>query len=306
VRQCQPKLFLVQLYLRLKQLYLSGATGNTGEATIKSLAAHTSVKVVAGVRDEKKAAEKFKDANITFVKADAEAKDSEELLVNSMKNCDAVLVIPPAHGRVEISKNIVEAARKAAVKFIALISIELVETAPNILFSQQFGKIEHAIKETKIPFCFIRCPFFMENQWGNVQSIKGQGAFYYPVSGDKKFNHVAIADIGICTAAILANFGQHKNTIYYLAGHQVSCDEMAAIYSKELQKPVKFYKADAKTAIDAMVGMGFAKWQAEGIVELWTCVEEGKTGAKNDMKTIMGRDPTTTEGYIKSIIHAFK
>ena len=41
-----------------------------------------------------------------------------------------------------------------------------------ILFARQIGPVEEHIKKSGSPFTIIRLPMFIDNNWGNLESIK--------------------------------------------------------------------------------------------------------------------------------------
>jgi len=283
-------------------VFVTGATGNTGGATIRCLAKAKNVTIHAGVRDEKSAAEKFKDCpGIIFHKGDGDVA----ALAGEMKGCDVVVVTPPGDNRVNISIGYIEAAKKAGVKFLSLLSVACVGM-DDILFGHQFSIIEWFMKKSGIPYCSLRCTMFMENQYGNIGSVKGGSAFYYPVNGDMPFSHVAVSDIGACQAKIVQEYSKHKNTTYVLSGEFLTMNELAAVYTKVLGKDVKFYQATEEQAITAMTAM-FPEWQARGIVELWNMVDKGTCSRRCDVERILGHGTrTSTHKFLTGIAACFK
>jgi len=297
-------------------VFVTCATSNTGVATIQALCKIPNVKVVAQIRNPTKAAEKFKGLNVTLCQGEVEVSKEGNVphsammkVSQDMKNCGAtsVMIIPPVEHRVSIAVAQAHAAKHAGVKFIALISVTGVMTGPNVgLFATQMAEIELEVAKTKVPSCFLRCPFFMENHWGNVASIKGQGAFYYPVKPDSQYPHVCVSDIGECAAVVLTNPAKHQNKNYHISAETSSAAATAATYSKVLGKPCTFHQVTGEQAIAAMLAF-MPKWQCEGIVELWNSIDSGSfvTGS-SDIKTLLGHDGKTFEQWLTPIAGAFK
>jgi len=296
-------------------VFISCATSNTGVATIQALSKMPGVKIVAQVRNPTKAAEKLKGLNVTIVQGEVEVKEGNVPHHSMMKisqdmkasGATSLLIIPPVEHRVTISAALANAAKHAGITFIALISVTGTMTGPNSgLFATQFCEIELEVAKTKIPSCFLRCPFFMENHWGNVGSIKGQGAFYFPVKPDTKYPQICVADIGECAAVVLANPVPHRNRNYHLSAETTTMSATAAAYSKVLGKPCNGFQATNEQAVQAMSAF-MPKWQSEGVVELWNGLDAGiaVVGSK-DVTTLLGHDGKTFEQWLTPIAGAFK
>jgi len=245
---------------------------------------------------------KFKDCpGIIFHKGDGDVA----ALAGEMKGCEVVVITPPGEDRVNISIKFIEAAKKAGAKFLTLLSVACVGL-DDILFAHQFSIIEWYMKNSGIPYSLLRCTMFMENQYGNIGSIKGGSAFYYPVNADMTFSHVSVGDIGACQAKVIQEYSKHKNSIYVLSGDFLTANDLAAVYSKVLAKDVKFYQASVENAMTAMTAM-FPEWQARGIVELWNMIDRGTISRRCDVERILGPGTrTSTHQFLTNIAPCFK
>jgi uncharacterized protein YbjT (DUF2867 family) len=306
-------------------ILVTGSTGNSGSAAVKHLARlfnenKSNVVIRAGVRDENKAKEKFKDiklnSNVKLEYVNTETscdnKNPEESLKKSFSGVDTVIVIPPGEGRIEVGVSFVEAAKSAKVKNIVLLSVAAVAIPDKKaqLFGQQFGTIESAIKDSGINYVFVRAPFFLDNHWGNVGTIKSQSAFYYPVKPDSKHVQIAANDVGEALACAVVNADKHKNKTYTITSTEaVSNKQYAEYYSELAGKTVNFVQVPDKAAVDAMVGMGYPEWQSKGIVELWNGIDQNidvLVKATSDFKVITGHDPVAPKAFIQSLAGALK
>jgi len=145
-----------------KTVFVTGARGGVGEATIKSLAKNfPSIKIVAGVRDEKKASESLGGiANVTLKQCNGEDVKG---MTSCMTGCEVVVIVPPStENRADISKIYIDAAKAAGVHFLVVLSVTSVDTT-TILFGRQIRQIELHAKTCGIPYSFVRAPYFMEN-----------------------------------------------------------------------------------------------------------------------------------------------
>ena len=83
----------------------------------------------------------------------------------------------------------------------------------------------------------MRAPFFMDNMWGDVDSIKSQNTFYAPVDSDVKQLSVAVSDNGSALASAALNTS-HGGKSYYVVGDYTSKADIAALYSKKLGREI--------------------------------------------------------------------
>lgn len=304
---------------------LTGSTGNTGSSTIQHLNKllssgkfnNNNLTIRGGVRDEKKASEKFNSlkwpSNTKFeytnTTAPNDSKKPTDNIKSALNGVSTLAIFPPGEGRVETSLAFIESAKLNNIKHIILLSVATAGI-DSITFGRQWKEIESAVIQSKIPYTFVRAPFFLENQYGNVGSIKNQSAFYYPVKPESEHVLISVSDIGEAVANIILNPSTHLNKTYTLTTSEaISNLQVAKIYSELLNKQVNFIQVPDSAALEAMVGMGYPKWQAQGVVELWNSVDNKDSVAikpTNDFKTITGKDPISQKQFITNIIAAFK
>jgi len=309
-------------------VFITGATGKCGKETIKYLTQNfPNIKIMAAVRDTTKAKECMKEMNckgMEFCQLEQTAltPKSVEEMTRLMKGCGAVLIIPPAEGRVEVSKCYVEAAKKAGVDYCCLISSGCVDRK-NILFHRQWTEIETCIKQSGMRHCFLRCEMFMDNHLGDCESVKKTRSFSYPCSPDMKFTPIAACDIGACAATVLAHNAKsskggkmscdmcgdkcphHNATSYRLTTCQpLSMTDLASIYTKLAKAEVKYVQCSRQDCLSGMVKKGVPQWQAEGIMELYDMINDGMLQTPtNDVERIINKKPMTMDEFMMKNAH---
>jgi len=280
-----------------------GASGNIGAATIKALKdKFPAVKVVAAVRDPSKG--KVPEG-VTVVKGDQGDYHAAHAAIKS-SGADAVFVIPPGSpNRTEVGVVAIRAAADANVKLVLLLSVSNVDH-PNTVFGKQFIPLENAARHSGVPFSVIRLPLFFDNNYGNVGSIQGQGAFYSPLRPDAPYSNVSVADAGEAAANILAHPSDHAGKVYDITSHATTEAELAAAFSKALGKDVKHVQVPYEAAESAMLGLGFPKWQVDGIIELHHAINDGEYVYPSHFKAVTGREPVTSADWVNAHAAAFK
>lgn len=104
-------------------VFVIGATGNIGCATVTTLAEKYAdkVEIQGGVRNPDKADKLKEIAGITVVKAEMGAKDQ---LVKTFKGVSALFIVTPSVvDRAELAIATAEAAKEAGVKAVVVVSM---------------------------------------------------------------------------------------------------------------------------------------------------------------------------------------
>jgi len=288
-----------------------GASGPTGSAVCKYLSTHArATKIVGAMRDP--TSEKARELgstlgpNVSFVRADLAIPDT---VAAAVTGADIVFVnVPATQNRAELAIRGVEAARLAHAKHIVVLSV-LTADLPQTIFGAQFQQIESAVKQSGIPFTILRFPLFMDNNWGNQQSIKGENKFFGAQNPDAKYTPVAVADVGEAIGAVLVNPTAHMNKIYSVSSSSTSQNEIAVAFTKATGKPVEYVQIPYDKAKTSFMSAGYPEWQVDGILELQRLIDQGSPITNNqsqDFKLITGHDPLTFEQWVTPLGPAFK
>jgi len=294
-----------------------GGTGSVGHSVALHLAKyqhahHTTHKFHIGVRDVKsaKSVELAKHQGLVVAAADMGKADT---VAEFLKGADvALLVTPGAENRAAITKASADAAKKAGVKHIVVVSVTAADK--EILFGKQFTDIEGHIKKLGLAFTVVRLPFFTDNLIANKQSIVSSMTFYGPVKGSAKFDCVSVDDIGVFFAALLAGPDLDKyngKTLNCTGPDAVTHDEIAQWFGESLKKDpkaVKYVAAKPEDALKGMIGSGWPEWQAKGVLELYALIEKGDAVSSlvtEDFKHVVGHKSHSPSVWIGHQGHNF-
>ncbi|KAL5481913.1 hypothetical protein EMCRGX_G022188 [Ephydatia muelleri] len=273
-------------------VFVIGASGNVGAATVTALSAKYAdkVEIRAGVRNPE-AADKLKGLNgVTLVAA--EMGGDREKLVTTLRGVDALFIVTPGtKDRAELAISTAEAARDAGVEV-----------------SSGCQRADGRSDEHRLRF--LRLPLFVENYWGFKDTIKGHSAFYSPVDPDKPFTPVVVSDAGNAAAAILSNPIAHANQTYNLVSNRHTFKDVAASFSEALGREVKYVHVPYEAAKQSLLQMGFQDWQVDGIFELDKLIDSGSHVTNQEDLThytkITGEKPTELKSWIASVKAAFQ
>ena len=289
-------------------VFVIGASGNVGFATVQVLAEKyaTKVETRAGVRNPDKA-DKFKAiAGVSVVKAEMGSPE----LKTTLQGVDTLFIVTPgAENRAELVISTAKSAKEAGVKHQVVVSVPTADNQ-DILFGRQLSEIETSVKALGVTYTMFRLPVFFENYFGFKDTIKGQGAIYCPVDPSKKFCTASVGDIGKAAAAILVNPAKHANKTYTIVSDHHSYGDVAAAFGEALGKTVTYNRVSYDAAKQAFVGMGFQDWQAGGLMELFKLIDNEDPAVStidaSDYNLITGEQPTSLKAWVTQVKGAFE
>ena len=286
-------------------VFVIGASGNIGSATVSALAAKYAdkVEIRAGVRNPDKAPESIKAPGVTIVQA---VMGEKEKLKEIFKGVDALFIVTPGvKERASLTTLTAEAAKEAGVKFLMVISGR---PSPNTFLGKQLQEVEDNVIKVGVPHCFICLPFFMENNWGNRETIVGQSAFYASLSPDTPNIYVVVEDAGKATAAILADYTKHEGKSYDITSNCFTNAELAAAFTEALGKEVKYVQVSLDAIKQGMMSKGVPEWQAEALLEQLKSIED-RGGLKGDLsvfESLTGEKPMSMKAWVTKNAAGFK
>lgn len=281
-------------------ILVTGATGKVG-GNVLELLVQAGQPVRALVRDPAKlgkAGEKVEIARGDLTKP--------ETLDAAFAGVDKVFLMITGGQSTEPVKNAVEAAKKAGVKHLVVLSSSSVTSTKETLIGRWHIDAEAVIKSSGVPWTMIQPGAFASNTFQWIGSIKAQGAVFH-VMGDGKINPIDPRDIAEVAARCLTTPG-HEGKSYVLSGPEAltAADEVAAI-SAALGKPIKVVQVTEAQAREGMEKAGMPEIFIRAMLEVGELVRGGhgfETSAT--FEELMGKKPRTFADWVKSNIKAFE
>jgi uncharacterized protein YbjT (DUF2867 family) len=190
-------------------------------------------------------------------------------------------------------------------KHVTVVSVTNVINAPNSTFGKQFAPLEAHTAASGLPYTIVRLPAFVENNWGNLESIKTQGKIYGSVRADTVASNVAVNDVGVAIAAVYGDLSKHVNKTYTLAGTQYSSADLAKAFSAATGKTVEYVQIPAE-AVKAALLKFMPEWQVDGLLEVLALQDAGDAKYTDDFPAITGTPSTTIGQWTAQVGAAFK
>lgn len=268
---------------------VTGASGQLGRFVLDELMQKVSASdIVAFGRDVSKL-EPYKAKGVQVRAMDYDKPDE---LVAALEGVDRLLLIsgsalgqrPRQHG------NVIEAAKKAGVSYIAYTSILDAENTP-IKLGAEHRATEQALKESGINHDLCRMGWYSENYVGSLKPQIEAGVIT-GAQGQGRISSASRADLAAGCAEVLVNGkGGEK---YDLAGDESwTMEEFAAEVSRQAAKEVRYQNMSEEDYAKSLVGIGLP--DAIATVVANSAHSTSKNALHNDSRTLSkltGR-PTT-------------
>jgi uncharacterized protein YbjT (DUF2867 family) len=140
--------------------------------------------------------------------------------------------------------------------------------------------MEDLIASTGVSLRVLTMPSFMDNLLNQIGSIKSQGMFFSPISGDRKLPACATHDIATVAARLLLDHSWSGQDIVPVLGPEdLSFNDMAQIMSKVLQRPIRFQQIPGETYKARLTGFGMSDAMAQGMLDMAMAKNEGLDNA---------------------------
>ncbi|MGB8291254.1 NmrA family transcriptional regulator [Rhizobium ruizarguesonis] len=262
-------------------IVVTAPTGDIGHQVVESLLEHdTPVRVI--VRDPSRLPDILHNkvdvvqgshADADTVRRAFEGAEAVFWLVPAATKAESVMV-----AYVDFSRPAAAALKGNGVKRVVGITA-LGRTTPladNAGYVTGSLAMDDLIASTGVDFRALTMPSFMDNLLMQAASIKNQGLFFSPISGDLKLPSCATRDITAVASRLLLDAswsGQEEVAI--LGPENISFNDMAEIISDVLGKPVRFQQISFEAYKARFLQFGFSEAMAQGMTDMADAKNQG-------------------------------
>ena len=273
-------------------ILITGASGNVGREVLKQVC-EAGVRVRAAYQSPQKAAEA--PAGIETVITDF---NRPETLRAALTDVDRVFLVGPvAPNLVELESKATDEIKRSGVQHLVKLSAMGTRAAT---FPRQHAESEDRIKDSGVPWTFLRPNGFMQNMViYNARTVQEQSAFYGS-QGEGKVSHVDIRNVAAVAVRVLIEDG-HVGRTYTLTGPEaLSNSRIAEILSATLGRQIKYGNLPPEQMKQALLGAGVPEWNANGILDLETLYRDGgASSVTGDVELVLRRQPITYEQFAR-------
>src|SRR6266498_1463594 len=121
----------------------------------------------------------------------------------------------------------------------------------------------------------------MDNILRFAEPIRNGGIFFAPIAGDRKLPSCATRDIAATAARLLLDDSwDGVGHVAVLGPEDISYNDMAAIISEVLGKPVRFQQIPGQALKQRLLQAGASDAMAQGVVDMWAAKNSGLDNAE--------------------------
>lgn len=136
--------------------------------------------------------------------------------------------------------------------------------------------MDDLIASTGVAYRALTMPSFMDNMLRQVEPIRNQGVFFWPMSGDAKHPTCATSDIAATAARLLLDRSwSGRGEVPVLGPEDLSMNDMARILSASLGKPVRHQQIPLAAFKASLTERGMSEAMAQGMVDMMAAKEAG-------------------------------
>ncbi|KAK9898516.1 NAD(P)-binding protein [Cystobasidium minutum MCA 4210] len=252
--------------------------------------------------------------------------DDSSSMEAALQGCDRLFLVstprismdfndaPPGKGREAHHFNVLEAAKRAGIKHVYYTSLGFGDDSVSGVMAAHLRTEAYLRDQKNFTYSIIREGLYNES-WPlylGHSSMDGKlERTEIPIAGDGPISWTAIDDLGVGTAAIIADkSGKYDNQIVTLSNlEHFNCEEVASLVSKYSGKSVKIKLVDPKEHVRYYVEeRGLDRGQVEWWVKSYEALKRGEC-LKQDplLKELLaqyGRKPIPFEETVKKMVES--
>jgi len=280
---------------------VTGATGHLGRLAIDALLERgvAARDVAALVRDEARGAD-LADRGVDVRVGDY---DDPASLDAALAGVDRLLLVSGSEvgKRAEQHRNVIDAAVRAGVGFVAYTSITRADSSPLGLAPEHLAT-EEALAASGLPHVLLRNSWYVENYTTQIPQHLEHGVVL-GASGEGRVSAATRADYAEAAAVAILSDDLAGQVLELGADEAFTLGEYAATLSEAADTPVAYRDLTVDDYTAALVGAGLPEGYARVLAESDAGLRDGallvETG---DLSRLLGRPTTSLDEAVRSAL----
>jgi NAD(P)H dehydrogenase (quinone) len=286
----------------MSKILITGATGHLGTAVVDQLVKRSDINnIVALARDENKA-DSLKENGVEVRLGTFDHPAELEIVMAGIEKVLLISTTDP--NRYQQHQNVVDAGKKAGVKFIAYtgVSIKDVESAAAKPHLVSHFQTEDYIKQSGLTYALFRNNIYADMLPVYVGNNVFESGINLP-AGDGKLPFALRREMGEAIANVLMQSDEHQNKTFNITNNEFySFDDVAKNLSALSGKTVSYKSADPNTFTAVLK----EKNVPEHVIEILTAFladfkNHQYETATDDLEKLLGRKPATLNEALKEL-----
>ena len=271
------------------KILVTGATGSLGRLVVKHLA-HKGKAVRAGVHSPEKA-EYVRMAGVEIVPLEFGDFASIDRALEGIATI--FLLTPAVREQVEFTRRMVDRCQLWGTERVVRLSIRGANLIPGTQITRWHHQSEMYIRDSGIPFTFVRPNALMQNFLTHVQPA---GSFMYMPLDISRVSYVDIRDVALfCAEVICAAPDQVKSVLELTGPDALSMEQVAQVITEVVGHHIGYINTPQETIAHFLESAGNPEWLAFAMAELYSLwgQREFYEIDTSDFERMLGRKPHT-------------
>lgn len=278
---------------------ITGATGDIGSKVVKQLL-QSGVRPRIFVRDAAKAHAMFDGSVEAFV---GDLSDSASL-ERALQGIDKVFLVNSGPRIPVLDELAAKAAAQAGVRHI--VKLSSADVQQHLAIGAWHEKGEDAIRNSGVPFTFVRPTGFMSNLLAWRHSIATEGIVRSSAAdGRRPFIHAD--DIAAVAVQALTTQSYVGQSVAITGPEALSFAEVTGRIGSAIGRQLRFQAISDEEAGRRFSATGASPEETTAHVELWRAIREGRVATVTDgVERVLGREPIGLDQWISENAAAFR
>jgi len=285
----------------MNPVLVTGATGTVGAHVVRALQ-RRATPVRAFVRDPEKAA-RLLGPEVETVVGEFGDHAAVRAAVDGVARVFLACANHPQQGPWETA--VVDAAVAAGVRHVVKLSAFGAYIGSPVAFLDANGRVEHHLRQSGVPWTFLRPTFLMSNLLRGAGGVRSEDAFLVPGAG-AKIALVDPRDVAEVAAVVLTGAG-HEGRHYDVTGPEaVTFDDVAEHLSAVLGRPIASVDLSDDEATTRFTAAGAPPWYVGNVVRLFDVLRRGaQAEVRGTVEALCGHEPGSVGRYLRDHAGSF-